>query len=906
MLHSGQARIRSFRVVPDLPTPLKPLLELAHNLWWTWHPEAVELFKRLDRELWQDTYHNPVKMLGLIRQSVLDRAADDQSYLHTLNNVYARFRAHMTRNSWFQRQYPSFLESHGHAAEGSGDHSAGPLRVAYFCAEFGLTECFQIYSGGLGCLAGDHVKSASELGVPLCGVGLLYRCGYFHQYLNADGWQQETYPDQDFPNQPIHRLIDPDTGEQYRVNVELPGRQVTVGVWRCNTGRIPLYLLDTNFPENRREDRDITRTLYGGDIETRIQQEIVLGIGGIRALAKVGERPTVFHINEGHAAFISLERIATLRERTGCTFDEANRALAAAHVFTTHTPVPAGIDRFAPELMERYFGSFASRLGLDLEGLLALGRSNVFDKNEFFSMAVLAIRTSNYANAVSKLHGHVSRQMWHNIWPGVPEPEIPIGHVTNGVHARSWIAPALMKLFDRYLGPDWQLDPTDYEIWDAIHEVPDEELWRTHCRQREKLITWCRRRIRKQMRARGLGHEEVEKSAAALDPDILTIGFARRFATYKRGTLLMHEPERLRSIFNRADRPLQLIIAGKAHPADGPGKELIRQIVKLASESDHLNRIVFLEDYDIEVARRLVQGCDVWLNTPRRGLEASGTSGMKAAMNGVINVSILDGWYDEGHDPNIGFAIGKGESYDDPSAQDAIESRALYDLLERQILPEFYQRDESGLPRKWISRMKGSIRSLTPRFSTNRMVADYAEQYYLLAHGVSRSLAADQLSAAKGLAAQIKRLREHWGHVGVRRVESNAGTAIPVRTAVRVRALIELGGLTPSEVRVQLYHGEVTSLGDMVSGAGADMHPIEDSYTEGGVYTFTGEFAASGSGRRGFTVRVVPRDDRLVGTVLPGLIAWYQTDDPQHAFAPTSDASRFTASSRPGEPAMVH
>ncbi len=893
MLHAGQARIRSFRVVPDLPPSLRPLLEIAHNLWWTWHPEAVELFKRLDRDLWQETYHNPVKMLGLVRQSVLDRAADDQSYLHMLNHVHARFKAHLSRNSWFQRQYAQFLET-----SATPEQVGQPLRIAYFSAEFGLTECFQIYSGGLGLLAGDHLKSASELGTPLCGVGLLYRCGYFHQYLNADGWQQETYPDIDFPNQPIHRLIDPETGEQYRVAVELPGRSVTIGVWRCHVGRIPLYLLDTNFPENRREDRDITRNLYGGDIDTRIQQEIVLGIGGVRALKKIGETPTVFHINEGHAAFLALERVSNLRERYNVSFDEANRATAAGNIFTTHTPVPAGIDRFAPELIERYFSPYLHRLGLDAEGLLALGRGNVFDRGEWFSMAVLALRTSNYCNGVSRLHGQVSRSMWSNIWPGVPEPEVPIGHVTNGVHARSWLAPNLMKLFDRYLGPDWQLDPTDFETWNAIDEVPDEELWRTHCRQREKLITWCRKRIRKQMRARGLGHDEVEKAAAALDPDIFTIGFARRFATYKRGTLLMHDPERLRALFNNKERPLQLLIAGKSHPADGPGKDLIRQLVKFASESDHLNRIVFLEDYDIEVARRLVQGCDIWLNTPRRGMEASGTSGMKAAMNGVINVSILDGWYDEGHDPNIGFSIGKGEAYDDPALQDAVESRALYDLLERQILPEFYHRDESSLPRKWIQRMKGSIRAYTPRFSTNRMVADYTEQFYLLAHGIERTLSAKDLAGARGLAAQINRLRQHWGEVAIRKVESNVTTSIPVRTPVRVRALVSLGGLQPGDVRVQLYHGEVTSLGDMLAGACVELHPLAE-HAGDGTHTFEGEFAAAGSGRRGFTVRVVPRDERLVGTLVPGLITWYQQDDSGAKFE-GGDASKYEATRQSG------
>ncbi len=901
MLPAGQAKVRSFRVVPDLPPPLRPLLEIAHNLWWTWHPEAVALFKHLDRELWQETYHNPVKLLGLVRQSVLDRMAEDQSFLHSLNTVYARFRAHMERSSWFQKQFPkllSGLDDKGEARE--------PFRVAYFSAEFGLTECFQIYSGGLGCLAGDHLKSASELGLPICAVGLLYRCGYFHQYLNADGWQQETYPELDFPNQPIRRLIDPDTGEQYRVSVELPGRAVTIGVWRCDVGRVPVYLLDTNFPENRREDRDITRTLYGGDIETRIQQEIILGIGGVRALTKIGERPTLFHINEGHAAFLALERIARLREQHGKAFDEAARAAATEHVFTTHTPVPAGMDRFSPELIDHYFSGMLGRLGLDLEGLLALGRVNVFDRSEFFSMAVLALRTSNFANGVSRLHGQVSRKMWQPVWPGVPEPEVPVGYVTNGVHPRSWISPTLIKLYDRYLGPEWQLDPTDYEMWNAINDVPDEELWRCHEQQREKMITWGRKRIRRQLRARGLGHDEIEKAAAALDPDIFTIGFARRFATYKRGTLLLHDPDRLRALFNNSERPLQLLIAGKAHPADGPGKELIRDIVRLASESDHLNRIVFLEDYDIEVARRLVQGCDIWLNTPRRGMEASGTSGMKAAMNGVINVSVLDGWYDEAHDSSVGWAIGKGESYDDSKVQDAIESRALYDLLERQILPEFYQRDDSGLPRKWLARMKASIRLLTPRFSTNRMVADYTEQFYLLAHGAGHTLGRDNLAEASSLAAHIRRFREHWPRVGVRRVEANVAGSVPVRTPIQVRALVQLGGLTPEEVHVQLYHGEVTSLGDLVHGIATELHPAPDQSPSEGEFVFVGEFAASGSGRRGFTVRVMPRDDRLVGTLVPGLITWHQSDDPHAQFRAGGDASRFAVPAKSTGVVSVH
>ncbi|MEC9373640.1 MAG: alpha-glucan family phosphorylase, partial [Planctomycetota bacterium] len=600
MLHANQARIRSFRVVPSLPEPLAPLMEIAHNFWWSWHPEAASLFRRLDRDLWRATDHNPVKLLGMVRQDVLEQAASDRSYLHALGHAYARLQNHLTRASWFQTAYPEL------AAASTSEHESP--QIAYFSAEFGLSECLQIYSGGLGCLAGDHLKSASELGLPLVGVGLLYRCGYFHQYLNADGWQQETYPDLDFPNQPIHRVIDPETGEQYRVTVELPGRTVTIGVWQCNVGRVPLLLLDTNFPENQRHDRDITRNLYGGDVETRIQQEIVLGIGGMRALAKLGIKPNVYHMNEGHSAFLALEHIRMLRHSMGASFDEARQAAAAQHLFTTHTPVPAGIDRFAPELIEKYLSHMLDGLGLPLDGLLALGRENVFDRNEFFSMAVLALRTSEFCNGVSRLHGHVSRSMWKNIWPGVPEPDVPIGHVTNGVHARSWIAPELMALFDRYLGSAWLEDPTDEAVWNDIGEVPDDELWQVHQEQRQKLITWCRRKIRKQLTMRGRGIAEIEEAAAALDPNIFTIGFARRFATYKRAGLLLSDRERLMALLENDERPVQIIIAGKSHPADASGKELIREIVDFAKEGGRASRVVFLEDYDINIARRLVRG----------------------------------------------------------------------------------------------------------------------------------------------------------------------------------------------------------------------------------------------------------------------------------------------------------
>lgn len=879
MLHPTDAQIRSFRVIPDLPEPLAPLLEIAHNFWWSWHPEAASLFRRLDRELWRSTNHNPVKFLGTVRQDILDRAANDRSYLHALQHAYARLQNHLSRASWFQRCYKA-------ESQGVDGASAESPRIAYFSAEFGLSECFQIYSGGLGVLAGDHLKSASELGLPLVGVGLLYRCGYFHQYLNADGWQQETYPDLDFPNQPIHRVIDPQTNEQHRVEVELPGRRVTIGVWRCNVGRVPLFLLDTNMPENSREDREITRNLYGGDVETRIRQEIVLGIGGVRALAKMGLAPTVYHMNEGHSAFLALEHISMLREQTSATFDEARQAAAARQVFTTHTPVPAGIDRFSPELVEKYLAPMSDSLGLTFEGLLALGRENVHDPSEFFSMAMLAIRTSDFANGVSRLHGEVSRSMWKSAWPGLTDDDVPIGHVTNGVHARTWISPEYISLFDRYISSSWLEDPTDRDVWSGVTEIPDDELWSVHQEERKKLISWCRRKIREQMTMRGCGIDEIERSATALDPNIFTIGFARRFATYKRANLLLRDRDRLMRLLENEERPVQIIIAGKAHPADAAGKELIREIVNFSSQGGRAARVVFLEDYDIAIARRMIRGCDIWLNTPRRGLEASGTSGMKAAMNGVVNVSILDGWWDEAYETDLGFAIGRGEKYRDAETQDTIESRDLYNLLERLILPEFYSRELSNVPSKWVARMKDCIRNITPMFNTNRMVAEYAEQYYFASAEAGSRMMANDLEQSRGLSQQIARWRRLWDEIAIEEVKTPIGASVPVRSTVEVQVSVRLGELRPDEVRLQLYHGEVTSLGEMTDCETVDITHKKD--LGDGRHLFAGSFTPSQSGRRGFAVRVLPADERLVHPFLPGLITWH-----------TGEAPRTTA---PGKP----
>jgi len=863
MLSPEQARIRSFEVVPSLPDPLKPLLRIAHNLWWTWHPEAVELFVRLDRNLWESTYHNPVKMLGSCPQAKLDEAAADERFLNALYRCEENLKRHLERAPWLVKRKLDTGE---------------PFTVAYFSAEFGLAECLQIYSGGLGCLAGDHLKSATELGLPLVGVGLLYRNGYFQQYLNADGWQQEYYSDLDFSNLPISPVLG-EGGSQIKVAVQMPGRDVTIAVWKAIVGRVPLYLLDTNVPENDQADRAITSQLYGGDMETRIKQEIVLGIGGVRALEAMGIDPDVCHMNEGHSAFLALERVRRLIEKHNVTFDEARQQAAASHIFTTHTPVPAGIDRFPPEMILRYFKNYVPALRLDMEGLLALGRENVFAKNEYFSMAVLAIRTADSLNGVSRLHGEVSRGMWQSIWPGVPDHEVPIGHVTNGVHARSWLSGDLIELFDRYLGSRWQNDPADQTVWSLVNEVPDEELWRVHERRRHELIIWTRQKLKAQFRARGTDPDVVRAMTDALSPTTLTIGFARRFATYKRATLLLRDPARLKAILSNQSRPVQFLIAGKSHPADGGGKDLIRQIVHFARDAGH--RIVFIENYDINVAKWLVQGCDVWLNTPKRGMEASGTSGMKAALNGVLNCSIRDGWWDEVNEPDLGWSIGQGESYPNSEMQDDIESNALYDLLEKQIIPKFYDRDEQGVPRQWVSRMKRCITKLAPAFNTNRMVQDYAQKLYLPALNRARKLREKNLSLAVELAHAKDRLRANWGVVNVEHVAADLSKPMGVGEGMPLSATLQLGSLAPADLRVQVYIGPVDNDGRIIQGTAQDLDHRED--LGGGRHRFEGTIHAPSSGRYGFAVRVVPGGEMFRSITEPGMILWDHVPTPSPA-----------------------
>ena len=848
--------VRTFHVKPALPERLKPLEELAYNLRWSWDHETLSLFGRLDPDLWDETRHNPVLMLGSISQERLQEAAQDEAFLAHMDRVAEELRDYVAgAGTWHQKQY------------GPSDTP----RVAYFSMEFGLTECLPIYSGGLGILAGDHLKSASELGIPLVGIGLLYQKGYFRQYLTAEGWQQERYPINDFsvmPVRPFHAAGD----QPVRITVELAGKPVVLRPWRAQVGRITLLLLDANIPENPPELQDITDQLYGGDIEMRIRQEIALGIGGVRALHALGLRPRVYHMNEGHSAFLSLERIRMLVRDERLSFREALEVVASSGVFTTHTPVPAGIDVFQPELVERYFAALRQELGLSREALLDLGRIHPGQTAEPFNTAVLAIRTAGFVNGVSRLHARVSRAMWQDVWPAIPVDEIPITNVTNGVHPQTWISQDMRSLYDRYLGPRWTEEPGDTRVWIRGEQIPGEELWRTHERRRERLVGFARRRLSAQLRDRGAGRTEIAQAEDVLDPEALTIGFARRFATYKRGTLLLRDPARLEKILNAPGRPVQIVFAGKAHPKDEPGKELIREIIQFARRHEFRRRVVFLEDYDQVVARYLVQGVDVWLNTPRRPLEASGTSGMKAAFNGALNISILDGWWDEAYSQATGWAIGKGEEYQDLEYQDRVEAGALYDLLENEVVPLFYYRGADLVPRGWIALMRSAMGGLCPVFNTNRMVHQYVAERYAPASARRQHLEEDGYRRARELARWKEKVRGSWKGVRVGRVEVNLAGETHVGQEAVVRAWVQAPGLAAEDLAAQVFMGKLLESRDIVAPEIYPMTPQSGASGDG--LLFQASIVCKRSGTQGLTVRVIPYHEALGHPHETGLIAW--------------------------------
>lgn len=844
--------LHRFTVVPSLPKELAGLQRIACNLWWSWEPEAIELFKRLDPELWRLTRHNPMEMLGNLQQATFESLMVDEGFMSHLAQVEEMLHEYLASRTWYQR------------------HGNPGTRIAYFSMEYGLHESLPIYSGGLGILAGDHLKSASDLGLPLVGVGLLYRQGYFRQYLNLEGWQQEIYPENNFYNLPLHLEKEPD-GKPMLLDLELPGRTVKVQIWRVQVGRVPLYLLDTNLEENSMADREITTRLYGGDQEMRIRQEILLSIGGVRALRRLGVEPNVCHMNEGHAAFLALERIRILMEEKSLNFREAMEAVRGGNVFTTHTPVEAGIDHFPPDLLEKYLGHYYRCLGLSRDEFLSLGMPYPRRGNESFCMAVLAMKLSSHSNGVSELHGQVSRRMWADVWPDLPEEQLPLTSITNGVHHKSWLSEEMNSLLIRYLGTRWLEEQSSEQLWRKVSRIPDAELWRTHRRATTRLVDYARRSLRNQLTQLDAGPKEIALAAEVLDPEVLTIGFARRFATYKRGTLLLHDKERLAEILNHPERPVQIVFAGKAHPADHQGKELIRQIIQVSRQEEFRRRIVFLEDYDISVARHLVQGVDVWLNTPLRPQEASGTSGMKVAFNGGLNLSVLDGWWCEGYRGNNGWAIGRGEIYDDVSYQNEVESRAIYDLLEKEIVPLFYNRGDEGIPRGWTACMKSSMQSLCPVFSTDRMVQEYARRCYIPAYEHWERLNKDDLRLAVELARWKERLHSMWSGLTIDMVEAEIDREVTVGERLPIKVQITPGGIPLSEIAVEVYFGVLDSRGTIMGGEIVPLEPAVDPERTG---HFGGELECRFCGRHGFMLRVMPRHPEL-GTVYdPGLITW--------------------------------
>ena len=860
--------VRSFTVLPALPDSLQELDLLARNLFWAWDYQTLDLFKRIDPALWAASGHNPIRLLGSVSQARLKALSQNEGFLSELRRASDRLRAYLEAPTWYDKVAP--LEP--------------KPTVAYFSAEFGLHECLPIYSGGLGILAGDHLKSASDLGIPLIGVGLMYQKGYFRQYLNIDGWQQEAYVENDMFNMPVE-LVRQDDGQPLTIAVEYPGRHVHAQIWRISVGRLPLYLLDTNIAPNSPGDRMITSSLYGGDRELRIRQEILLGIGGLRALRAMNIEPTVCHMNEGHAAFMALERIRQLRNSKNMTFEEAVEATRSGNVFTVHTLVKAGLDEFSVELMDKYFGDYFTHLGVNYKQFLSLGRMLPDDEHEAFKMPVLAIRLSGYINGVSKLHGQISRGVWGSLWPGVPTDEVPIISITNGIHLRTWLSEEVSSLFQRYVGPGWSETVFDRGVWDQVDQIPDEELWSAHQRCKDQLIVFARKRLTTQMQRRGRCHGELKQAEEVLDPEVLTIGFARRFASYKRGDLLLKDAKRLARLLNNPDRPVQFVFAGKAHPKDITGKEIIQHIVQFAGNESVRRRIVFLEDYDIDVARYLVRGVDVWLNNPRRPMEASGTSGMKAAANGVLNMSTLDGWWPEGYVPDGGWVIGDDQEYENQDYRDTVEAQAIYNILENEVVPLFYSRSVDNLPRTWIQRMRATIKWVAPRFNTHRMLAEYTRRFYNPAATRYNYLSAETMARAKAISHWKSEIRQAWPSFAVKDVVMNMENGesdeqlnprqpqLKVGSELSVRARVKLGSIRPEDVCVELYHGPTDSWGNIQQGSPVPM-AYEQSAGDDGEYWFTGRMACRETGQHGVAVRVLPNHPDQVSPYDLGLILW--------------------------------
>lgn len=842
----------TLKVRPELPQRLEGLGRLARNLWWAWHPEAVKLFADLDKRQWAAGRENPVRFLAVLPQEKLEKAAADAAYCKRYDALMKEFDHYLERqDTWFKRTFPKQNDQ----------------LVAYFSAEFGLHECLPIYSGGLGVLSGDHLKTASDLGIPLVGVGLVYNHGYFVQRINQEGQQEASYQRLDFDMAPMRRALDPE-GNEVIVSVEMPDRRVEARVWLVEVGRVRLYLLDTDLPDNNDSDRRLSAQLYGGDIHMRIAQEKILGIGGVRALRQLGISPTVWHMNEGHSAFLTLERLRELVKQDGLSWHQAVEAMAPSVCFTTHTPVPAGHDVFDQTMMEGHFWSLRAALGMSADEFMRLGQEGNPPAG-FFSLTVLAMRMSRFRNGVSALHGEVSRSLWTKVWPGLPESEVPVGHITNGIHVGTWLAPQLADLFDKHLDKNWRDEPQEPKHWKNVEKIGSEELWKVHHGLKRDMVEAVRKRLK--LRAARLGESVGRQGALAdvLDPDALTLGFARRFATYKRAVLLFSDLERLHRLLHDKSNPVQLVFAGKAHPADLPGQQFIKQIYEFSRSNEFFGKVVIVEDYDMELARALVAGVDVWLNNPRRPLEASGTSGQKAAMNGVLNFSVLDGWWAEGYNGKNGWKIGEPLEYAVYEEQDLADVTSLYSTLEDEIVPLYYDRDRNGVPSLWVERMKESIRTLSPLYSTHRMLIDYTNDMYMPAARRAKEVSAKNYAQARSIAEWRERVGKQWGHVAIQ-AQVPEEDEVARGQKVSFRAWATLGKLEPKDVRVEVVSGPVEN--------GSVKHPVATQLRyngrENGVHVFEGELAPEHTGSIGFGVRVRPVHPDLSDPAEAGRLTW--------------------------------
>ena len=843
-------------VIPQLPKELKKLEEIANNFWWSWNTEFLKIFKMIDIDLWERIDKNPTKFLKLVSQEKIEKAAKNEEILKLYENVVGNYESYIySKDTWFAKKYPNNKKD----------------LIAYFSAEYGLDEILPTYSGGLGILSGDHLKSASDLGIPLVAVGLLYKNGYFHQKINGHGGQESEYHNIDLYNLPINPIKTQDDKDMI-IKIPLLGNTLHLKIWKIQVGRINLYLMDSDIPENIEEFRNITLRLYGGDKEMRIRQEIVLGIGGVQLLRELGLNPTIYHMNEGHSAFLTLQLIKNTMKDKQVSFEIAKEIVTAQTAFTTHTPVPAGNDIFDLGLIDKYFTGIWSEFGISREEFLKLGMKETQGLEPGFNMGILALKIAGKKNGVSKLHGAVSRELFSEVWPDIAANESPITHVTNGVHTCSWLAPNIKKLYNEYLIPYWQDNIQDDSTWKKIKNIPDEKLWQVHVERKEKLINLVKKNITERFRRNGYNYEDINDVVNKLNPNALLIGFSRRFATYKRATLIFRDIERLTQILNQENRPVQIIFAGKAHPADVEGQNLIKQIHEISLMPQFKGKIFLLENYNISLARYLISGVDVWLNNPRRPMEASGTSGEKASVNGVINFSVLDGWWAEAYDSTNGWAIGTETDYDSYEIQDNADSDSIYNILENKIIPTYYKNVENGYSKDWLKYMKNSIITTGGKYSTSRMLVDYMEKIYMPLCNLYNNHF-KELDQVTNFAKWKKVAKERWKDIQITQESNVDNVKMNAGDIIEVGCKVQLPNLDPENISVQVYYGQILDNGIVNNITITEMKKIEENKEEN-IYTYSAKIKLTTGGNFGYTFRVMPKHEMLLDAANMNLIKW--------------------------------